>query len=200
VRAERLPASTAEEVVTVLCEAFQEYPVMRYVLGSGPQYDRQLRTLIDFFVTTRVLRDDPLLGSRESDGRLVAAAIVTLPERPTPAAVSERRDKLWNDLGEAARERYEAHGTVGSQLLAGLAPHHHLNMVGVLETHRGRGLARGLVEAVDDLARADAGSAGVSLTTEDAANVKLYQRLGFQVLGHARIADALECWGCFKPR
>ena len=40
-----VPASQAEEILDVLCDAFFDYPVMRYVLGSKPDYASRLRAL-----------------------------------------------------------------------------------------------------------------------------------------------------------
>jgi GNAT superfamily N-acetyltransferase len=62
------------------------------------------------------------------------------------------------------RARYEAFGAA-TQSYAVAAPHHHLNMIGVRRSHAGRGLARLLLYHVHALAEADAGSAGVTLST-----------------------------------
>ena len=48
-----------EEALDVLCDAFHEYPVMRCVLAdSGPDYDGDLRALIDLFCQARLGRYD----------------------------------------------------------------------------------------------------------------------------------------------
>jgi hypothetical protein len=39
----------------------------------------------------------------------------------------------------------------------------------------------------------------VTLSTEDPANVPLYQHFGYQVTGHTRVAPALEAWVFFRP-
>jgi hypothetical protein len=50
-------ASETGQVVDVLCDAFHDYPVMRYVIGpAGADYERHLRTLIAFFVQARQTR------------------------------------------------------------------------------------------------------------------------------------------------
>jgi GNAT superfamily N-acetyltransferase len=78
--------------------------------------------------------------------------------------------------------------------------HHHLNMIGVRRAHQGRGLARALLEAAHDLAKAHPGSGGVSLTTEYAGNLALYERFGYRVHAHARVGEGLESWTLFRPR
>ena len=41
-----------DEIVDVLCDAFHDYPVMRYLVGAGHgDYDDRLQRLIGFFAT-----------------------------------------------------------------------------------------------------------------------------------------------------
>jgi hypothetical protein len=102
IKVTRLPSAQTEDAVTVLCDAFRDYPVMRYVLGWGDGYDRRLRTLIGFFVSARAFRDEPVLGIQDPDGILAATAIVSLPgERPAPEALAVRREEVWAELGPA---------------------------------------------------------------------------------------------------
>ena len=200
-KASRTTVSPAlPEAAAVLCEAFRDYPVMRYILGPAPDYDRRLRKLVDFFVLARALRQEPILGVRDPSGVLVAAALVTLPgDRPSPPELVRRREELWTELGAAARRRYVTYGAAAASFPL-TEPHHHLNMIGVRRDHMGRGLARVLIEAVHELARVDPGSSGVSLDTESETNVSLYQHLGYALLGHARVDEGLTTWALFKPK
>ena len=98
----RITGAEVHEAVSVLCDAFQDYPVMRFVLGSEGNYVRRLYTLVGFFVAARVFRDEPVLGIREPDGRLAAAAIVSLPgEQSAPEGLAVRREEVWAELGQA---------------------------------------------------------------------------------------------------
>jgi len=45
-----IPPVQSDAVLDVLCDAFFDYPVMRYVLGDRPEYPRRLRTVIGLFV------------------------------------------------------------------------------------------------------------------------------------------------------
>ena len=194
-----LPPSDADIAVDVLCDAFHDYPVMRYVLGASPDYDQRLHTLVGFFVAARVLRDDPILAVHD-DGRAVGVGIVTLPrERPVPKELVARREATWRELGAAERERYEAFGAA-MKPFAVAGPHHHLNMLGVRRSHAGRGFARTLLEAVHALAEADRASCGVTLSTETENNVALYRHFGYRLLGRVHVAEGLESWAFFRAR
>jgi GNAT superfamily N-acetyltransferase len=190
-------AATANDVVRVLCEAFAEYPVMRYVLGPGGDYPVRLRTLIGFFHGARVLREDPILGISRG-GELVGVALCSLPDRVAPPAMDELRERTWSELGADARARYDEFGRAWEPL--GVAePNIHVNMLAVPPRHQGQGLGRRLLERVHAMSREREDSRGVTLTTESAANVLFYERQGYRVVGHRVVAPGLETWGFFRP-
>ncbi|MGE0159406.1 MAG: GNAT family N-acetyltransferase [Gemmatimonadales bacterium] len=188
-----------EEVVDVLFEAFHDYPVMRFVLGPGrADYGRDLRTLIGFFVMSRALRSEHLLGVRGAGGGLEAAAIVSRPGAPAPPALSALREAVWSGLGDGARRRYEAFTAACTPFLPE-GPHLHLNMIGVRQAVKGRGRGRMLLDHVHALSRDDSESDGVSLSTENPANVRIYEHVGYVVTGHAVVSPDLETWALYRP-
>ena len=186
-----------DEVIGPLCEAFAEYPVMRHVLGPGAEYQARLRTLIGFFLTARVLRNDPILALCDG-AEVIGVAICTLPGLPGPPDLEEARAWTWARLGDDARARYDRWVTLWGPLNVS-DPNIHVNMLGVPPRHQGRGLGRRLLERVHALSREHPDSTGVSLTTESAGNVSFYERAGYQVVGHGRMEPGIESWGFFRP-
>ena len=196
--AERLADNCFDDVVAVLADAFSNYPVMRFVLGRDGNTASRLSELIGLFVFRRIRLGGPMFGVRDKTGALVGAAVMTLPSEPEPPAdVLQKRDDVWRSLGEDCRDRHDAYGTAAKTVLIS-APHHHLNMIGIRHTHQGRGLARPLLDAAADLAAADPNSAGLTLTTETPANVRLYQHFGFEVIGEVDVAPGVKTWGLFR--
>src|SRR5690242_19281941 len=131
--------ASAEEVARVLCEAFADYPVMRYVLGDGGDYPARLRTLIGFFHGARVLRDDAIIGVHEG-GELLGVALCSLPDRVAPPAMDVLRERTWAALGADARARYD--DCVRAWEPLGVAePNVHLNMLAVPAVSGARGRA-----------------------------------------------------------
>lgn len=193
------------EIVSVISDAFRDYPVMRWVLGpdapgQGAPYDVRLHRLVQLFVSARAYRDEPLMGVRDDRGVLIAAAVMShAPTADPPATFIALRESIWAELGADARGRADAYGDASS-FFGELGPHHHLNMIGVRRTHQGLGLGRELLAAVQKLAAGDPQSTGVSLTTELAENVKLYEHFGYRVVGHKRVGPGLETWGMFRGR
>lgn len=193
------------EIVAVMSDAFRDYPVMRWTLGadapgSGAPFNVRLHRLVQLFVSGRAYRGEPMMGVRETRGGLVAAAVMSLPSPadPPPAFIA-LRESIWAELGADARGRYDAYGAAAS-FFTELGPHHHLNMIGVRRTHQGVGLGRDLLAAVHKLVADDPQSTGVSLTTELADNVKLYEHFGYRVVGHKRVGPGFETWGMFRAR
>jgi len=188
------------EVADVLCEAFYDYPVMRFVIGNEDDYDNRLRKLVTFFVAARALRKEPLLGVYNSENRLVAAAVVTLPgDIPQPEDLTRRREILWTELGSAEQVRYENYGKAAFSLLPS-EPHHHLNMIGIRTSYKGRGLARQLITAVEELMLLYPSSSGVSLNTEVESNINFYLHLGYKLIGQTNVDKNIVTWGFFKNR
>jgi GNAT superfamily N-acetyltransferase len=193
-----LGAESLDEATDALCDAFRDYPVMRFVLkDAGEDYTRRLRALVAFFTDSRLARGYPVLGLRR-DGRLLAAANVNPSHRrAAPRSLREHRDRLDATIGEAAVRRYEAFAASGDPFEPA-EPHVHLGMIGVRREAQGQGLARVLLERVHALSAADPESVGVTLTTEMPGNVALYEHFGYTVRGHARL-DELESWSMFRP-
>jgi GNAT superfamily N-acetyltransferase len=199
-KVELLSENNSNEVISVLSEAFSDYPVKHYILGNKDNYKERLHKLVRFFVEARVLRNEPMLGVYNPDNLLVAAAIVTLPENiPAPEKLIERRKILWLELGSEEQKRYEIYGNAAGALLPP-QPHHHLNMIGVRPGYKGKGLARILINEVEKLVRIHPNSDGLSLNTETESNVKLYLHLGFSLIGHSKIDKNLETWAFFKSK
>ena len=193
-----LARRASQEVTGVLCEAFADYPVMRYVLGPDGDYPGRLRTLVGFFVAARAIPEHPVLGVSIGP-ELAGVALCTPPKPPAPLPeLDTAREETWGLLGADARARYDECGRAW-ETVAVAEPNLHLNMIGVPPRFRGRGLARLLLDAVQALSRDLPGSRGVSLTTESAANVELYRHFGYRLVGQRRIAPELETWGFFRP-
>ncbi len=195
-----LGAGDEPGVVDVLCDAFHAYPVMRFILGpADPTFHQRLPVLVGLFVRARVLRSDPILGVRDAAGRLLGVATLTAPgERAMPPAFADHREQVWRTLGAAERARYEAFAAASDLHRAG-EPHYYLNMLGVRGAFAGQGVGRELLDAVHARSAADPHSAGVALSTEDPANVPLYEHVGYRVLGQARVAPELATWSFWRP-
>ncbi|HSM07406.1 MAG TPA: GNAT family N-acetyltransferase [Gemmatimonadota bacterium] len=184
------------DVVAVLAEAFHEYPVMRYVLGASDDYAARLDRLVTFFVMARVLRGEALLGIAGADG-LGAAALVSRPDGESPSELDALRERTWVVLGDDARHRYENFGHA-TALTAVMDPHIHLNMIGTRRAVRGLGMGRLLLDAVHGMSERDETSMGVSLTTEVAQNLALYEHFGYEIVGSSEVGSAFTTWTMFR--
>ncbi|MFQ5350564.1 MAG: GNAT family N-acetyltransferase [Thermoanaerobaculia bacterium] len=195
-----LERARLDDAVDVICDAFHDYPAMRFFLAAtGSRYERHLRLLVGFFTEARFLRGDPVLGI-ELGGELAAVAYVVKPDTLAPPALEEHRERLWAELGAAARARYEAFGRATASFPWPAEPHHDLSLIGVRRRLAGRGLARPLMDAVHQMSASDPCSSGVGLTTELPKNLALYEHFGYRRIGHAQLPGlaALETWGLFR--
>jgi len=197
-RVRELLSEDAPEVVDVLCESFFDYPVMRFVVGAeAADYESRLRRLISFFVMSRVLRNESLLGIPGPAG-LRAAALVSRPGvGVNPPELVPVRERVWAELGSAAQARYEAFGAACAPFEVDV-PHLHLNMIGVRDEARGEGLGGQLIEHVHFVSTDDPVSSGVTLTTENPENVSFYEHFGYTLVGTSSVSPDLTTWGLFR--
>ena len=102
------------EVVSVLSDAFQDYPVMRYVLGpdlpaGGAPYKVRLHRLVQLFVSARAYRDRPMIGIRDDSGAGRGGSDESpAVSNPRPAFIA-LREAVWAELGADARSRYDTY-------------------------------------------------------------------------------------------
>lgn len=189
-----LGEAAADDAAALLAEAFADYPTTAWFVAPSPLGSREaLGALMRFFVTARLLRDEPVLAARVGP-TLAAVALVSFPQGgASPPALATARETLWTTVGAAVRSRYEAYGRALQPLLAEAASLH-VNLAGVRPTFRGRGCARRLFDRVHALAETMPGDRSVSLTTEDPQNLRLYRHLGYEVAGHAEVAPGITSW------
>lgn len=183
-----------DAAVAVLTDAFAAYPTTAWFFEDGavPRLEA-LAALVRFFVATRLARGERVLGVRH-DGALAAVALVSDPAGgASPPAVATARDALWAHLGASARARYEAYGAALAPLLADPGSLH-VNLVGVAPSRRGLGLARRLLDHVHVAVAGGTDDRGVTLATEDPANLGLYRHLGYEVSGSVEVAAGITAW------
>ena len=196
-RIDLLAPTAVAEVVDVLCDSFHDYPVMRFVLGASEDYGARLKTLVNLFVMSRLHRDEWMLGATDGS-RLVGVALVSNPGRQVASAdLDALREQTWRTLREDARKRYEAFGAAASRFDPGV-PHLHLNMIGVLPSTQGHGVGKALLADVHEHSRSTPWSEGVSLSTEVEANVDLYTRFGYHVMGSTDVEGAFTTWAMYR--
>ena len=194
----RMTPAAFADVVATLCDAFRDYPVMRYVLkDAGAAYDEHLAEFIGYFTESRFSRGWPVLGVVGGE-RVLAAANVSVP-RPAgaPPSLAPRYQLLCDRLGSNAIRRFDAFAEVSSGFEPD-TPHYMLGMIGVRHESQGKGYARLLLDEVHALSANDPDSTGVVLTTELPKNVPLYEHFGYGILGRAQVGE-LTTWMLFRP-
>lgn len=197
-----LTTDRLDETVEVLAESFFNYPTMRYVLSSaGASYPARLRGFVRYLTEARLSRGHPVLGIDQGEPTgIVAAALVDPPGRTAPDGrpIAGASVALLDVLGPEAADRLRSF----SESIIPLEPDYgfyYLAMVGVLSSHRGRGLSHALIDRVIRLSSKDKSSKGVLLTTEHEATVALYEGMGFVTLGEVHTPDhRLFSWTMFR--
>jgi hypothetical protein len=177
---------------------------MRFVVGPDhDDYDARLAHLIGLFVFRRVKQNGPLFGLADEAGVAHrrgdddAAARAADARRPSRGARNEDigpRSGTMHAIGISSMPRRPGRFSIDR-------PHHHLNMIGIVQAHAGRGHARTCSMPSPASRRTIPGLAGVTLTTELPKNVAIYEHFGYRVTGRVRVAPDLETWAMLQePR
>ena len=163
---ERLTYNEKQHAIEVLASAFQDYPVMRYILkDSRFDYDKHLKELVGFFCETRLTRNWPLLGLY-SEKVLVAVAGINEPiSKPWPETLHRKYERLERVIGDEAIRRMEAYESQSDALEPDF-PHYFLGIIGVLPGQQRKGHARLLIEKLIEMSCSDPDSKGICLNTE----------------------------------
>lgn len=185
--------------VDVLCHAFADDPLMRYLFAvSTSSYQQSAQEMFRFSCEVRLLLGWSLFGCLDANGRLVGVAGVTLPEEtPWPASLTAVYDELKACIGPRTTERIERYAEQAEGRRPA-EPHYMLGVLGVHPDAQGAGYGRALVNAVQELSEAHPTSTGVWLDTENPRNVSIYERLGYHVLNQVQL-DEVTIWLMFRP-
>lgn len=171
--------------VRTLARAFADYPATRHTLAADAHHDR-VRQFQELLLTRVGLEYGRVWVA--DDG--AAVAVWTTPERDAGPAFAE----IGTRLAELAGDRLPAHQE--SERL--VAPHRptepvwFLATVGVDPARQGQGLGSAVLRA--GLTEADRAGLPAFLETAEERNVRLYQRLGFQVTAEVDLPDGPRTW------
>jgi GNAT superfamily N-acetyltransferase len=192
---DRLTRTEKSEAVEVLTSAFQDYPVMRFVLKTkGEEYAAQLKAIMEFYCEARLVKERPVLGIR-NEHSLVAVALIDETSLKPWEEMQTELIRLKEIIGQDAYSRLELYEKLSSKAEP-VTPHHFLGMIAVRREHQGKGYSRLLLESVKQMSAEDPQSSGVCLSTEDPENVRLYEHFGYRVIAEIDIEE-LHSWCMF---
>jgi ribosomal protein S18 acetylase RimI-like enzyme len=187
---DRLTPADAPAAIASLAAAFADYPLVRAIAPANAR--RASAAFCGMLVRYTVAS-----GAAYTTSDRQAVACWLPPDRGTVSPLGLVRSGVLPLAWEL--------GLRGALLLERLGrdferqrrrhvpgPHWYLILLGVAPIARGRGLARAVLQPV--FATADAAGLSCYLETEDAANVAVYTRLGFAVVGSRRVAGGLWNW------
>ncbi len=182
--------------LNILCAAFHDYPVMRYVIGETDlEYDSKVRELISLFVEGRVMRNVPLIGLYDAKSLLGVAVISPPEEIAMPPELAECYAQVERQLGREAMARFDRYDEACEATDPGHLAHY-LGMIGVRPDAQGRGLGRQLIEAAKERARSHPKTTGITLNTECESNLPFYESVGF-VKGSEADVGPLHTWSFY---
>jgi ribosomal protein S18 acetylase RimI-like enzyme len=185
------PASAAEHdrAVSAMVLAFVRDPVMRWMYPGPADYLRHFPHFVRAFGGPAFSSGTAWLA--EGGG----GAALWLPTDVHPDGEAIER----HVFGSVDRAKHETVGRILERMdeLHPEEPHWYLSVIGVDAAHQGRGLGAQLLR--DALERCDAEGRIAYLESSNPANLSLYERHGFRVMGEIRVGDAPVVTPMLRP-
>ncbi|HEJ2967328.1 N-acetyltransferase [Pseudomonas aeruginosa] len=182
----------SREVRSLFYHAYRHEPTFAYLMDAQRAgYDQRVRACVREMVERHLGEELPAIGLFIDD-RLVAAALITPPQRRLDITESwSWRLRMLFSVGLAATRRYlDYHRAVQACLPVG--PHHQLPMLGVHPEYQGRQIGEQLLAAVQRWCAEDSASQGLVLDTGNARYLDFYQRHGYREIGEVTLGAVRE--------
>jgi len=189
-----------EDAVACLATAFADDPITGFLLQAGPGYRERVTRFFSLLMRARIGLGMPVLLARNA-AAIHGGAMGYTTERPAwPKAVADDWDQ-FETATPGITDRMAVYDEIAGKNKPAL-PHYYLGVIGVDPTMHGLGIGAQLLKAFCDLSAPDRLSGGVYLETANPANVRFYERAGFEVTGQGSLGGAtLWCmFLCHGPR
>ncbi len=192
-------AATADlaQAVDCLADAFAEDPITGFLLQTGPGYRGRVTQFFSLLMGARLALHMPVLVA--SDGADTVGA--AMGYATAPPAWPPDWAQAWDRFERAVPglpDRMSVYDEVARRGMP-TSPHYYLGVIGVDPARQGQGIGRELLAAFCALSDADGLSGGVYLETANPANVRFYERAGFEETARGALGSQ-TLWCMFRPR
>lgn len=187
----RAGAADRDALSEVLARAFQDDPVLGYVVPDAARRRERLPAVFAAFADVYLPHDESYLAADGAGGALWAPP-GSEPLSGEPLEVFGER--MSTILEEDAERAFRVDAVLGE--------HHpeedcfYLQFVGVVPGHQGRGTGSRLLRAVLD--RCDASATPAYLEATSADNRRLYERHGFESIRELTLPDGPPLWPMWR--
>ena len=190
----RLGIPDVSRIAALFARAFQDDPLMCYAIPAV----RQRRRLLPWLMGLNA-RYGCRYGEVYCTPEYTGAAIWLPPGQTAYTLWRMLRAGMfaaplrmpWPVLRRLARVESQA-GALHERYTNATGPHWYLAQIGVEPAYQRQGIASRLLRPM--LARIDAAALPCYLETENAANVAIYQRNGFEVIAEDAVPDGPRIW------
>jgi len=181
-------SSDIEATVACLAAAFEDDPITGFLLQTGDGYRQRVEGFFQLLMRARVALGMPVLVARDSGAIAGAAMGYDSTRPPWPRAIADAWDRFEGDIPGFA-DRSAAYDAIAARYKPRL-PHYYLGVIGTDPARHGSGTGSRLLTSFCARSASDPRSNGVYLETANPANVRFYERAGFEVAGQGALGDA----------
>jgi len=195
----QIPRDDLDQAVEVLALAFENGPLIRYLLPhQGSEYFGQIRELFRFTCEIRLDLGWPLIGIL-SNTQLTGVTCISLPEsKKWPTSLVTKHEKFKSIIGTESVNRRERFSNLTDQYVPSQS-HYYLAAIGIHPNFQKQSLGSVLLNAVHDMSEVHPASTGVFLETANPVNVPLYEHFGYHLVSKVKLDNIIDIWYMFRP-
>lgn len=184
-----------EEASHVLARAFENDPMVNYVLGKHTPEQR--RAYFAYMCELHCDLEWPVLGYLDHS-KLAGLVCVNTPDvKEWPASIVSNYTRLGGQIGQDAIRRLEAYTQLSNRLRP-KEPHYYIGVIGVDPDYRGKGYGKLLLDAVQEISRKNPASVGVALDTESTDSLNFYEHNGYHTIAQDKL-ESNQVWLLLRP-
>ena len=191
-----LDAKHKDDIVELLFNAFENYPLMQFFFGNA--YQNSARNYWKYVCDIASIIDAILLGAF-TEGKLQGFALVLPPKQPQEdceSVITYLKEQLTTVIGEEIVMRIDEYVNFQDANKRS-QPHFYLDLISVHPRSQGKGLGKALLSQVHVMSEQHRHSCGVGLETQTEQNVAYYERFGYRIYRTTEL-DGVKTWFMFR--
>ena len=188
--------SDLDETVGCWATAFGQDPITGFLMQTGSGYRERVSQFFSLLMRARLALEMPVFVARNGAGICGGTMGYTTLRPEWPSDLNEAWERFEKSV-PGMPERMAVYDEVAAKYKPS-DPHYYLGVIGTDPKSHGLGIGTQLLRAFCEASANDPLSSAVYLETAQEANLRFYERAGFQETGRGKLGSS-TLWCMYLP-